>query len=411
MLAGLGGALEDVAQAQEALRSALSLDPILKASGNPVAELPPDQLHWGPVQLTLGVYTGAEFVDNINNSQKNPQSDTIVRGGMNLGFVWPATPQSSLRLSSDVGYAAYLEHHRSDTLEIAPNSVLSWGVAFEDGSLTWFDQFNYVQEVITLAAISGVSQLPRFDNTIGARMQWQPGRWQLELSLSRNDYFSTDASLNYLNRGSEYVSLRGSRYLAEDTQIGVEASVSVTAYELPIQSNNRSYSLGPYLEWKVTPFFKVSLHGGPTLYSFDATGRQPASNLNAYYVNLDLNHQLTEFISQGLSLQRNVSLGLQRGNNYIEQLTASYTVNWAVFHNFDLGLNLAYETGSQPLAQTLAGAANEQFGRVGINPTLSYQFSQKLSGNLNYSHWERTSNIAGNTYSENSIGLIFRYAF
>ena len=88
------------ARAQEALLSALSLDSVVHAqtTNTPVAR-PPDLPHIGPVQLLLGAYSSLAFDDNINLSQKNPQSDAIIGTGLDLGFSWLATGQSELLLA------------------------------------------------------------------------------------------------------------------------------------------------------------------------------------------------------------------------------------------------------------------------------------------------------------------------
>ena len=359
-----------------------------------------------------------EANDNINTSQNNPQSDTILRAGLNLGFVWPATQQSELNLSSTVGYAKYLAHPSNDRVEISPGSALTWRITFTDGSLTFFDQFSDSQSVITEASVSGISNLPRINNTLGARAEWDPGRWLLAVGYSHANTFSDASADQYLNHASEDFFVRGGRRLVGDTQLGLEASASLTEYDQTLQSNNTSYSLGPYLEWQITHFINASVRGGYTIYAFDASGAgQPAQNLGSYYASLELTHQLTEFVSHKISVERDISLGLNQGNNYTEQLTASYSVNWAATAHLGLNLNLTYEDGNQPLTipfnmpfGTFYFRETENFSRVGVSPGLTYQFSQKLGGSLNYSYWERTSNLSG-SYQDNSLTVQLNYSF
>lgn len=404
-----------MAHAQEALMSALSLDSV-PAQTNAPAPLLPEEPHLGPVKLWLGAYTEVEANDNINTSQYMRQSDVILHAGLNLGFSWPATELSDLNFYSSLGYAKYLMHPDNDRFEIDPGSALTWKISFEDGSLTFFDQFSDSQSVISEASVTGLSKLPRIDNTIGGRVDWQPGRWLFEAGYSHDTYFSDDAAYEYLNRNSEYFFLRGGHRLAGDTQLGLEASTSLTDYEKPIQSNNTSYSLGPYLKWQITQYLNASARGGYTIYAFDANGEgQPAQNLDSYYANVELTHQLTEFVSQTLSAERDISLGFNQGNNYTEQLTVSYAVNWSATSHLGLNLNLSYEDGDQPLTfplfENLTYTKIENYSRVGISPGISYQFTGKLEGGLTYAHWTRTSNISGNSYRDNSLILQLNYSF
>src|SRR5208337_1290085 len=191
LLAGAMVALAGAsAPAQDALLSSLAVAQAVQPRTNPVVNLAPGQPYVGPVQLSLGMYSSVSFQDNINTSQSNPESDAIVRAGVNAGFFWPATLQSQVSLNAGVGYARYLKNSQYDYVDVAPNSALAWNVFFDDGWLTFFDQFSYSQQVVTEAALSGIATFPHYDNTIGTRASWLPGQWLLEAGYSHDDYFS-----------------------------------------------------------------------------------------------------------------------------------------------------------------------------------------------------------------------------
>jgi hypothetical protein len=411
LLIALAWSPVSVFRGQEALRSALSADAAIASQSATNAAPTPDALHIGPVKLNLGTYAGMSFEDNINVSQNNPRSDTSIHAGLDLGFLWPATDSSRLQFDSQIGYVTYLAHTRSDSIEIAPNSALTWNISFEDGSLALYDQFDYSQEVITVPSVSGLNSLPRLNNTIGVRAQWLPGKWLLEAGVSHNDFLATDSAFDYLDSASEYFFARGARRFTDKTDAGLEFSAGQTDYRLSVQQNNRSYSVGPYLDWNVTEFFSASVRGGPTIYSFESNGPgQPSKTLTAYYFNLDLTHRLTEFISHELSAKREVNLGLNRGNDYNEQLSVNYAIHWAATQNADLSLGLAYEQGTQPLTIDLS-PVTENFARFGVSSGVNYRLTENLGGSLNFSHWERTSNLNGNNYIDNIVSFQMTYHF
>ena len=115
---------------------------------------------------------------------------------MNAGFFWPATPQSDLSLSSGIGYAYYVKNPQLSYVEVAPNSALAWNVFFDDGWLTFFDQFSYSQNVVNEPALSGIVTFPVLDNTIGARVDWLPNQWQFQAGYSHDNYFSDSSALS-----------------------------------------------------------------------------------------------------------------------------------------------------------------------------------------------------------------------
>src|SRR5262249_37805092 len=102
--------------------------------------------------------------------------------------------------------------------------------------------------------------------------------------------------------------------------------------------------------------------------------------------------------------------GYNKGNNYNQQLTLNYDVHWTATAHAGLDLNVTYEDGTQPLTISFF-QFTENYSRVGISVGGSYQFTDHLGGSLTFAHWDRSSNIPGNNYSENSIALQLNYGF
>lgn len=412
----LGGG---IARAQDALRSALSLAPVIAPTQTTPVDLRPDRPHLGPVQLTLGTYAGLELNDNVNSSRLDPQSDLLLRGGVTTGLAWPATTQSDLRFGSSFGYVHYLKNSQYDHLEVGPNSALSWAIGFDDGTITFFDQFSYSQQVLAESAIAGLATFPRFNNTAGTRVDWLPGRWALEMGYSHNDSFSDSSQFQYLNSSSEYFFARGGWRFAETTQAGLEASSSFTSYQLASQPGNYSVSFGPYADWQITQSLHASLRGGPVIYVFDS---QPTSSqgktLDAYYLGFDVSQRLTDFLSHHLSIQRDVRQGLNQGSSYIQELTANYSVSLSLTQRISVGAGLTYEQGTQPFETaintpfgTFLFLTVEDYDRYGGTLSASWQATEKLAATLAFNHWLRDSNIKANGYTVNSLSLNLTFTF
>jgi hypothetical protein len=408
------------ASAQEALLSSLAYDRAVAPNQNPVANPAPDMPHLGPVQLSLGAYLGADYEDNVNYTQTNIQSDDILHAGVTLGFYWPATQQSAVSLNTSLGYAHYLNNAQYDYLEVGPNSALSWNVLFPDGSLNFFDQFSYSQQVETQASLSGVATFPIFDNTAGARINWSPSQWVFQAGYSHDNYFSDSSVFDYLNRSSEYVFTRGAWQFAEKNQAGLETSASLTSYSLASEGNSYSLSVGPYVEWQITQAIHATIRGGPTYYWFNSTTSSgQGNNLNSYYVGFQVTHQLTEFVSHQLGIERDVSLGLNQGSQYSEQLTASYSVSLALAQGIGLSVNGNYVHGNQTFQNLVTIAPGlsipfnqmEVYDQYSVGPALSWQATDKFSTSLSYNYYLRESNLPGRGYTQDIVSLRLNYAF
>ncbi len=407
------------APAQEALRNSLAVDQTL-APQNEVVNSGPDRPHLGPVQFSLNLYSSVELEDNINATEANPKSDAVLHNGFYTGLFWPATEQSDISLNAGIGYAHYLKYSQNDRLELAPNSALTWNLLLDDVTVALYDQFSYSQQVVTQGALSDLATFPVFDNTTGLRATWTPDQWLLSAGYSHDEYFSDLNSLAYLNRSSEYFFARGAWRFAENTQAGLEASASLTSYQIAVQSGNTSISVGPFVEWQITQAIHATLRGGPTFYLFDAQGSSSQSSvLNSYYLNLQLNQQLTDFVSHEFSLQREVSLGLNQGGNFLEQLTASYSLTWALTPRISLSASGTYEHGTQTfqseliVAEGLAFLLNqtEVYDHYAVGPTVTWQATDKLSAKLSYNYYLRDSNLAGRGYRQNDLSLGLTYSF
>jgi hypothetical protein len=402
-------------RAQDALRSALSLDRATEANTNALVQQVPAGHHFGPVSFTLGTHAGAAYDDNVNETQDNPQADVFLSAGINVAASWPITGQSGLQFGSGIGYTRYLRNTGNSGLNVTPDSALTYAFSLDDVKFTLFDQFTYAREVASEAALANVAILPRLENVIGTRAEWHPSQWTLQAGYSHDDYIS-DADGQNLNRSSEYFFTRGGWLFAEGTEAGVEASDSLTSFEVETQNNGTGISVGVYGKWQLRQSLSLSLRGGPTFYTFQSgSATAGASQLVSYYLNFEASQQLADFLSHRISVDRSVQPGLNGGSAYIEQLVASYSATWKLTQRFDLSASLTYENGSQPLPILLPGGFGsesiEQYDRWGVQPQIAWRMTDNLSGSVTYSHWLRQSNLGGRAYLENSVSLNLSYTF
>lgn len=409
-------ALPAAARGQDALFSALSLDKSVSPQTNAIVDLSRAQSHIGPVQANTSAFVAMSYDDNINQAQFSPESDFIFSLGTTLDFIWPATDQSELRFGSGISYLNYLRSTQNSGLQITPDSALTYSVTIEDWQLTAFDQFSYQREVVTEAALANVTTLPRLNNTAGLRAEWDPGKWTLQTGYSHSDNISTGSAANdFLNYSSEYFFGRAGRRLAEQTEFGVEASGSLTSYESASQNDSQSASFGAYADWQLRPAIHLELRGGPTLYFFNkSSAGQQTSALNSYYLVVQVSHQINDYLSQSLNIERDVQLGLNPGSSYIEQLSIYYSPSWQLTHALAATFTVTYESGNQPLGSAnppFIVSENENYSRYGGGFQFSWQANDRLRTNLSYSFWNRQSNIAGRAYTENLVSLGATYTF
>jgi hypothetical protein len=400
------------AHGQDALFSSVSLDQFIAGASSRGPAPPPAARHFGPVNFDLGGYLSATYDDNINASEVSPQSDVISQIGANINLNWAATDYSQLQFGTSLGYLNYQTYTANNGLEINPNSALTYAISLDDVIVTFFDQLSYSREVRTEAALVNVTTLPQLNNNVGARVEWDPGHWTWLASYSHDDYVSDHAN-DFLNRASEYFYARGGWRFAAATQAGLEASDGLTRYQVFSQNDSQNISLGGYLNWQVRPAINFTLRGGPTFY---APSR--GSTLSSYYVSLEASHQINDYLSHSLTLQRSLQPALNQGGSFLQQLNANYAISWSLTRWVTASLTASYVDGQQSLAPVITAPhsvtalpSTENYQQWGVGLQLLWQCTAHLSTSAQFHHWDRQSSLANRAYTDNSISLQLNYTY
>ncbi len=404
--------------AQEALRTAINADRSAQAR----QVVAPDQmepLRAGPVLFNVGLSFSVEYSDNVRNRKAPREEDWALRPQLDLSATLPVSETGRVSLGMGVGYADYLRNDDLDRLYFAPNSELAYDFSVKDFRFTIYDSFDYSYDVQGVGGLAGVSQFPRFQNTAGLRATWIPSEWSYQAGYSHFNFISDGSEFSYLDRSSEQFFARAAYSFAPATKVGIEASAALTAYDEDIQADHTSYSIGPFAEWKPTEALSLNLRGGFTHYSFDSTSGstnapvRPAADsygLNSYYVGAGANHQLTQFISHGISYNHELRPAVNQGSDVSESDNLTYGTNWKLTENASLAMNVSYGWGTESRTVLLA-VGSEKYELLQAGVSVGYRVSRQTSVSANYSHSRRTSNAGSRDYFVNRVTAGLRYQF
>lgn len=420
--------------AQEALDTAIRGDRSEQARQLAAApsDTAPERLRAGPLEFNIGLSYGFEYTDNVRNTSQPREEDFIQRPQVNFSGFLPITDTGRLTLGFGVGYADYLKHNDLDRLYFSPNSELAYDFSVKDLRFTIYDSFDYSYDVQSVGAVSGVAQLPRFQNSVGIRALWAPSEWSYQAGYSHNNYItqsgsSQETDFGYLDRSAEQIFGRVAYSFAPATRVGVEASVGLTDYSSEAQADNLNASVGPFVEWQVIESLTVTLRGGFTYYSFDATPAStvrpvrpalPERTLESYYAGFGVNHKLTDFITHGVSANRSIQAGLNQGSDYIETTTVGYQIGWQATDKLNVGLNLTYGHGAEPQSQLDEDGViisddleEEIYDTYQAGASASYRMTRRLTSSLTYSHSRRVSTGGSRNYFVNRVSVGLGYQF
>jgi hypothetical protein len=365
----------------------------------------------GPVQFSLNASYSVGFNDNINTSQDDALQDLVQGPFVELGVVVPISRRSELNFAIGVGYDIYWHHEGYNRLRISPGTELAYDVQINDVFITVFDRVSYTEDVTTAPDLANQTRAPRLGNAIGTQITWAPDRILVAGGYSYQITYSTDSDYDYLNRASHLPFLRGGYLFAEGAgNAGLELSVTFTDYESDLTDDSSIVSFGPYVDWQISDAIYAGLRGG-FLYLVNSITLLPEDTFDtsSFYAGLDVTHDLTEYISQGLSISHGARPSLEQGAAFTEQTRVGYRLAWAVMDDTSLSFNAGYVHGEQSVA---AGVdPSEVFDQWRIGGRLSHNWSPRLSTALAYSYVNRSSDRDGRGYTQNRVDLILGYQF
>lgn len=401
-------------KAQEALQSAVAGDRSYEARQAPDYQPRDERMRIGPVNLALSAAYGLTWNDNVRLAPTNEDADLIHEPGVNLRAVWPATRDSIFSIGVGVGYRKYTDNSELDTLNITPDSELAWDIPIQDWVITLHDRISYSQDVVNEGGLSGTAQFPRLENTVGVRAQWLPGQYFFEMGYEHYNFVSDTSGFDYLSRSSEQFYGRVGYRFAPITRVGLEASGSLTDYDDPTRGDNQSLSIGPFADWQLTRSLRFTVRGGYVIYFLEPAAAAPATtgDLSSYYFGGSAQHQLTDFISHSVSVDRSVQQGINQGSSVSERLNLNYSISWAFHRSARLSVGPFYEQAKEEQSG-VAGLLAEDYERYGASVGLGFSLSSRLSAGVSFRHTTKSSDVAiqNQDYKQNTVALTANYRF
>jgi hypothetical protein len=394
-------------QAQEALHSSLAGDAAAEAQ-RIQQQSQPYTFKTGDFKLLITPSLGLDWNDNVYLSKDNTEDDFILSPTLALNASYPLTGYNLLNLSVTFGYDKYLNHNDLSRWNVQSGSALSFDVYVKDLWINLHDRVSYVQDPAIVAAVANTGSYGTFQNTAGLSGTWDLEDVKLTLGYDHQNLRTTSSQFDYTDNSTEMIVTRAGLQVHPKLTLGVEGTVSLTTYDQKVLNDNKGYSAGVYGDWRPGSYFSVQPRFGYTLYDFEQTSFfVKAQNENAWYADLTLAHQATDFMSYSLSAGHELTLGIEADS--IEDWYFRPNINWTVIKDVGLQTSLFYEHGKQGGGQ-LASLLEEHFDWYGGGLTLSYSPMKKVSVSLNYRLTLRSSDVPSRGYSQNVVGILVTYA-
>ncbi len=362
-------------------------------------------LKWGKLLGRLNASAAAEYNDNLNLANRNPQADFSLGPDVSVAFLWPISRANTLELDLGAGYRWYVDHPAISTLNLAPNSHLDYRLLFGHGQLSLHDTFSVANDPTTRPDLSGnssagnVINFRRINNVLGVSAEWRPREpWSMTvgydygLDRSLNDEFtSIDRDDHSFSAGTYY--RFSPRLLA-----GISGASTLTYYVQDVQNNVTGYSLGPVVILNPSPFITVDLRGGYSVAAFESTGTvTDTSDFRGFTGQAGLRHKLNRWMSHELRLSKSMELGISR--NYYDLLDLQYGFNARLNRVTTLSTSFQYEHFRT------SGPDGERGDRYSVSVGARWQLARQWQLGAGYTFNSKHSDLPASDYSQNRFTL------
>ena len=403
------------APAQEALRNSLAGDAAAEARKIRLESLP-YTVKSGDFRLLVVPSLGLDWNDNVNISRTNAQQDFILSPQMQLDASYPITQNNVLSLNVGVGYNKYFDHEQYSAWFMQSGTELSFDIYAKDFWFNLHDRVNYVQDTSQQAALAGTATYATLNNTAGFSVTWDLNKATLSAGYDHENVItpssqqstpSSQQSSGSQDRATEMIFARAGLEVYPGTIAGIEGTGAFTTYDQMVLNDNNSYSAGVYADWQPGKAFRVQPRVGYSITKIQHTSQTiQTADMNSWYFDLNMTHQVTDAISYSLDAGHEVQLGIQ--SDVMEDWYVRPGINWNIIKNVGLNTSFSYEHGNQG-AGNVAGNLTENFDWFTTEVGASYAILKKLSLGLNYRLTLRSSNNADREYMQNFVGLSLTY--
>ena len=390
-------------------------------------------LRVGPIRFLAETTVGFEYIDNINYSEVNRTGDALVRLALNVRSLWNLTSLNTLQFDLGVGFIRYFNNPdaTAGNVFITPGSQLAFNIYVGDNvRINVHDAFDIRQDPVDNGQLSNVTNFGRFTNTAGVTVIGEFSPLTLTAGYDHFNYTSLAGRFDYLDRTSESFLASAVFQVQPRLFLGVEGNYSLYDYaENAVSGNFLSQqgvsvssagfgqglndgdggSAGGYLDWTLSPAFRLIARGGYQFASFDNGGFfsdafGDESNLSTYYWNVTLNNRVNAYFTHSLAGGRETDLGLT--SNYLEVNYVRYNAAWRATNALTVAGDAFYEND-----QESGGLFNEGFQRYGGDVSLGIQFNMHLSAALHYGYIRKESEVNNRSYYQNRVGVDVGYRF
>ncbi len=367
----------------------------------------------GPVGFQVGGRLRVGYTDNVFYSETDRKGDLVIMPEVRLATFVQVSELNALRLAVGVGYEYYARNPalNGDAPLLSPDSELAFNLFVGDFRIRIHDKFSYQQTLFINTGVNGqdllfnfnnVGIFSRWDNLAGFNVDWDLDRVIVSAGYDHENFSSSTASFEYLNRASELFTASVSFLLGDQVKIGPEAQAGLHNYERETTLNDHWRArVGPFVEAKLPQKITLRAGGGYDAAWYDTAGA--GSDFETYYAYGRI-AQETRLFTHALSAGRENLLG-ENANN-LEDTYIRYSITSPVLKNTEVTAS-----GSVHFDREYGGAFRENYTYYVVGLRAGYQFHKYWRGELGYEFILKDSDLPDRDFYRNRVTLGLAFTF
>lgn len=399
-----------------AVMSALMITNSILAADEPARKY---NIRLGSLLLDLTGTFGLEYNDNITLAEDAVKKDVILRPGIILHTEYRASEINTLNISLGTSYAKYLKHKELNTASNAWNldraSNLKYKVKLRSYTLTLSDYFNFSADPTDAVAVNPntgqadrkISVYSRFNNTAKLDIDHKEKNFNYKLALSRMDVIPLDTQFKFLRR-VEYNEMLSIQYTAYPALVpGIQGGFFQNQYRQGFQNDSYGHTIGPTLEWRITPlvYIVASASYGTTHFKSTGTNQDISGNKQKVFsMNVQFNHRMNRYYSHAIRLSRMTNFGSI--SNTTEVRALAYTFSWRATKRITYEGNFSFEKGKDS-----GGISPENYTRYISGLKFARRLNKHMTAFFEAYYAKKKSNKADGGYTVKRFIVSLNYDF
>jgi len=251
----------------------------------------------------------------------------------------------------------------------------------------------------------------RFNNVLGVQSEWFVGETVFSAQLSREDVYSPEDEFDFVNREAYKAALNAERDLAANFRVGLGSSFTVFDYDLDVNNDGEVFSLGPFIDWKITEFVGLYAGAAYNLRDFDTGGLtdDPAffgdssEDESASWM-VRLSHVANEVFNHQFEWYRSIDESNTANFDTVDGLR--YTFAYNLNSRIRLDGALGYEEN-----ESSGGLIDDDFERWIGGLSTEVVLGPRLTADIGYRYIDKDSSAEFQSYEQNQFRVFFKYDF